>query len=188
MVFSTSRGFSLLELILVLLIATLLASLSAPGLGRMLQRQQGDAAINELARTFSFARSAAVARSHVVTLCGSSDSTRCNGAWEVGLLVFADLDADGVVDVGEPLLKQTSLKANGGSMQLRSFPRKLTVQFDALGFTYKKQNGSLIWCAASRDPHLAQQLIFIRTGRARLARDSDGDGIREGADGRPIVC
>jgi type IV fimbrial biogenesis protein FimT len=187
-VLNAPRGFSLLELLLVVLIATLLASLSAPGLGRMLQRQQSDAAINELARTFSFARSAAVARSQVVTLCGSSNSTSCNGAWESGLLVFADLDADSVVDMGEPLLKQTAIKANGGSMQLRSFPRKLTVQFDALGFTYKKQNGSFIWCPANRDPQLAQQLIFIRTGRARMARDSDGDGIRESANGSPLSC
>ena len=56
-----------------------------------------------------------------------------------------------------------------------------------MGFT-RDQNGNFTWCPGNGDVRLARQLIVNAAGRLREALDSDGDGVREGANGRPIGC
>ena len=185
--YPSAHGLTLLEMLVALATSVLLVVLAVPGLGSTLRKNQSEALVNELVRLLAYARSEAVTRGRTVTLCHSSDGLRCVGQWEQGLLVFADLNEDGDFNGDDQVLRQTSFKPGLGTLQLRSFPNRQYVQFVSAGFT-NKQNGSFTWCPADQDLELAQQIIFIQSGRTRLARDTNGDKIREGADGKPLSC
>lgn len=182
-----ARGLTLLELMIVLAVCALLVGLAAPGLGSVLKKNEGETLINAVTGLMNFARNSAVTSDRVVTLCRSADAHSCGGQWEQGMLVFADLDANGKFDGDDQLLRQTRLNASAGSLVLRSFPNRQYVQYDRNGFT-RGQNGTFTWCPIDGVAAWAQQAIFTQSGRVRLAHDSNGDGIREGSDGKPLSC
>ena len=181
----TLRGYTLLELLTILAIIAILASSAMPDLGKFVQAHAGQIFIHELARTLSMARTTAVTSGSIVTLCRSRDGLACNGTWDDGMLLFTDHNSDRIPN-GNDLLLQHS-RGIEGSLRLRSFPNRQYVQFTPLGFT-NKQNGSFTWCPPGQAAELAQQLIFSQSGRTRLARDANGDGLREGTNGGPLTC
>ena len=60
-------------------------------------------------------------------------------------------------------------------------------QFTPLGHA-RGTMGNITWCAQQDSPDKRQQLIITLSGRVRLAIDTNGDGIREKADGSKISC
>ncbi|HTR00518.1 MAG TPA: GspH/FimT family pseudopilin, partial [Candidatus Acidoferrum sp.] len=161
------RGFTLIEILIVLAIGALLLGLSAPGLGRVVQAQQGEAVINDLARLLNYARNAAVTADGTVTVCRSGDGLSCGGKWEQGALVFIDRNGDGAFDAGDQLLQRKTFADGKGSLVQRAFPNRQYLQFSAEGFTHG-QNGTFTWCAPDGSPQLAQQLVYMQSGRVRL--------------------
>lgn len=180
-------GFTLLELMVVIAVVGILAGMSMPGLSTMLQTNAAETLLNDLARTMSMARASAVSRGQLVTLCRSADKKSCSGEWHSGMLVFLDRDGDRIVDAGEEVLHVTSAATMPGTLKLRSFPNKQYLQFTPAGLI-NNQTGNFTWCPADNDARQAQQLIFNITGRVRFAVDADHDGLREGADGKPLSC
>ena len=182
-----ARGVTLLELLIALAICALLFGMAVPGLGTTIRKNEGEAVVNEVQRLMAYARSEAITQGRNVTLCRSNNGTSCGGEWEQGVLMFADLNADGVFNGADQLLRQSTFTPGTGTLRLHSYPNRQYVQFVAEGFT-RGQSGNFTWCPADHNAQLAQQVIFIQSGRARLARDSNGDGIREAADGKPLSC
>lgn len=103
-----AAGVTLLELLVVLAVAGILAALGAPRLRVMAANRQMEAAVEFLEADFRFARSEALKRGHSVTICRSSNATTCEpqaGSWSVGWIVFDDRDGDGDVSTGESVLR-----------------------------------------------------------------------------------
>ena len=102
-----SNGFTLLELLVVLAVTALLLSVGLPAFNTLGARSQQTTEINRFVRHLQLARSYAVktGRSHV--LCPSKDQQQCLGetTWELGYLLFEDLDDDGLRDPRERLLR-----------------------------------------------------------------------------------
>lgn len=96
-----------MELMLVLAIAALLATLAAPAYQRFLLQRGMQAAVDALVGDLRYARSEALARSARVSVCSSRDGASCLATpdWAAGWIVFADADGDGVVDAGERVLR-----------------------------------------------------------------------------------
>jgi type IV fimbrial biogenesis protein FimT len=59
-----------------------------------------------LAESMTRARTEAIRRAHRVNLCKSSDRAQCAdlGSWEGGFLMYVDINHDGHIDAGEPVL------------------------------------------------------------------------------------
>lgn len=186
--YSKARGFTFVEMLIALSVCVLLFGMAMPGLGSIITKTESEIVVNDVVRLMAYARNAAVTEGSTVTLCRSADGHSCGGQWEQGVLLFTDINEDGTFDEGEDrILRQTNFKPGLGTLRLRSFPNRQYLQFTALGFT-NKQNGTFTWCPADHNAELAQQIIFIQSGRTRLARDTNGDKIREGTDGKPISC
>lgn len=187
-----NRGITLIELLAAITMLVILASTALPELQISTHRTAGETAITELARLIAKGRADAVNHGSLVSLCSLQQLTpapKCRkGEWLSPLTLFIDRNGDSVLDGQDQILSERSLPAVAGSLLFRSFPAGRTaLQFDALGFT-NHQTGNFSWCADTGDAHTAHQLIFNNTGRTRLARDSDGDGIREGANGNNLIC
>ena len=180
-------GFTLFELMISLSILGVLAMLSVPGLSAMLQTNAAEALINDLARTMSMARASGVSQGRMVTMCRSKDNKGCNGEWRDGILVFVDHDGNHIVNTIDEILHIAPGTKIPGTLILRSFPNKQYLQFTSAGII-NNQTGNFTWCPADKNAKLAQQLIFNITGRVRIAIDADNDGIKEGADGKPLSC
>jgi type IV fimbrial biogenesis protein FimT len=108
------EGFTLLELLTALAISAIIAGIAIPSLRDMTMRQRMTGAAQDLHADLALARSEAVTRATNVTVCPSSDLATCtNDGWANGRLVFVDPNANGAIDVGELVVKQSEPLAAG---------------------------------------------------------------------------
>src|SRR5438034_2553224 len=83
-------GWTLIELMVVLAVATLLLTALAPQYGDWIAGSQLANEAQQLAASMNLARSEAIKRGQRVNLCRTADRRRCSGAagWEAGWLVY----------------------------------------------------------------------------------------------------
>jgi type IV fimbrial biogenesis protein FimT len=100
------RGFTLIELVIVLAIVATLCTISMPSLASLVSSTRARSAQNTLVTTLALARTAALSRQTEITLCPSSDQNHCDPGlwWHHGWIVFEDRDHDGQHSANEPLL------------------------------------------------------------------------------------
>ena len=98
------RGFTLLELIIVLIISMLLITIGIPGFQTLIQNNRLTAVASSIQTNLLFARSQSVSYLNYVTVC-PLESNVCTNNWISGIDVFIDSDKNGSYDSGEVLLK-----------------------------------------------------------------------------------
>ena len=120
---------------------------------------------------------------------GNPSQERCGrrNTWHNGALVFLDRNANGRFDGSDVLLRRIPRLGEGERFYWRSFRNRSYLMIRPSGLT-DWQNGNLLYCPASGDPRFARQIVINAQGRVRHARDSDGDGIVEDAQGRAVDC
>jgi len=182
------RGFTLIELLLCLGICVfLLLQVAQPHFAKRHKQLQVDAMMRELQDNISMARLAAITESTMVTFCRSMDGLHCGGSWLDGTILFTDHNEDRVINGADRLLFRSVPFALEGRLRFNSFGNKQYLQLTPRGIT-NFQNGNFTWCPANGDTHLIRQLILSYSGRTRMARDSNGDGIVENSQGQNVTC
>ena len=112
---------------------------------------------------------------------------QCGAPWSQGSVVFEDANMDGRLNAGESVLRVTPARAQAGAIYWRSFGNRAALVFTPHGYT-DNQSGSFTLCPLDGDPALARQVVVNRTGRVRLSRDRNGDGVFEDGTGKPLRC
>ncbi len=182
-----SQGLTVIELLITLFILSLLTAIALPDFEEMLQQKRIDLTAKELRQAIEVARTAAITKNSIVTICRSKQGNSCSGQWQDGVLVFVDYNADRKLDVEDIPVRHFTFSQFKGDITWRAFQNRQYLQITALGFT-NYQNGNFTLCPANGDLTQARQLIITRTARVRHAQDSNGDGIREDSRGRPVRC
>lgn len=81
-------GFTLIEIMVVVALIAILASLAVPSWTQLLVRNSVRASINDFSLSLQFARSQAVLLNSPVTVCPSDDGTNCTATnYEAGWIV-----------------------------------------------------------------------------------------------------
>lgn len=175
------RGFTLVELVITLAIATILVTMAIPSFQATIRNNQIVAQTNELITALNLARSEAITQGVRVAICkrsGNACSTTVN--WENGWIVFTDRDNDGSIDDDG----NTTLCETGEDCVLRVY--------DGLPQNYTLRTGGTF------DDWIAYLPSGLSRGSGGLANDtfrlcsksagtSGARAIRVSATGRPMV-
>ena len=80
-----SKGFTLIELMISVVVASILLTVAVPNFFSMIQNNRMSATANSLVSALNFARSEAVRRGGTVRVCNTTNATTCaNGVDWVG--------------------------------------------------------------------------------------------------------
>lgn len=171
---SAARGFTLVELLGVLLVSAVTLSLAAPWLQNLLATHRLSTATNSFVGAFHLARQAAIQRHRTVALCAGESGTchnRANWDWAKGWIVFVDPNRNGVRDADEPLL-YTGDGAHPSLLARGNAPLNTSVIFTAQGFAEQPGGafaaGRLRICTPMPLVHNAHDLVLAKSGRLRL--------------------
>ena len=158
-------GFSLLELLITVLAASLILSLGVPSLAATLAKNRQTVEINALFHALYLARKESLRRRQVVSLCPSTNGNSCSGGmdWSAGWIMFenADRDEPPERDAGEALVY--AHRATSG-VRITANRRGFTSR----GVRKRATNGTFVICdpAARIAP---KALVVSYTGRPRVA-------------------
>jgi type IV fimbrial biogenesis protein FimT len=97
------KGLTLIELVVTLAVALILLTMGIPMFSSITANNRATTQTNSIVTALQVARSEAVKRGVEVSVCSkNSGSTACGGNndWLNGMLVYEDLDEDGVYDNG----------------------------------------------------------------------------------------
>lgn len=189
------RGFTLIELMMVLVLIAILLGLGGPSFQDSLQRNRLQSTLNEMAGALALARGEAVVRTQPVALCPSTDTVTCGGAaWETGYLVFVDdgdgtggAAADGARNGNEELLRIGEPAPAGVTVRTLGFNGTNNVVFQRDGRVQQNNRGTFTICDA-RGAAEARGLVVEVSGQTRLAADTNGDGALEDHLVTALVC
>ena len=174
-------GFTLLELIITLALAAIIVTVAVPAFQETISRNRRATQANDLVSALSLARSEAIKRGEMVTICQSDDQASCteDEEWEKGWLVFVDSNAAGgdnvgELDAGEELLRVYQGLSGGNTLRvtdtfedyLSYLPDGLSLGSDGLA------NGTFSLCDYDEDETEARYIVINVTGRVRV-RDYD---------------
>ncbi len=179
------KGFTLVELLITIAIASMVATIGMPSFTQTIRNSRLTTNANELVTSLSFARSEAVKRNQTITI------RRAGTEWESGWTVFVDLDGDGN-GIPEGDTTDTVLRVYAGlpdNYTLRSTGIN-RVTFQASGIS---GNGSFVLCENSDgnnipEANTSKVVIINSVGRVRMGIDADDDGIPEKDGGELASC
>jgi type IV fimbrial biogenesis protein FimT len=166
-----SRGFTLVELLVVLAVGSILLAIAIPSYAFLVNTNRLAAATNALVSSLQLARSEAIKRATRVTVCKSSNAMTaqpsCNAAaaWQDGWIIFVDGSTKGMADGADEVLRvygpgNISYTASNFNSYISFLPHGRSQGPNGLG------NGTFSLCLAGE----LRKIILNSTGRIRLGK------------------
>jgi type IV fimbrial biogenesis protein FimT len=165
------RGLTMVELMITVGIAAILAAVAAPSLRESLLNWRMTSQANDLLSDLSMARGQAATQGVIVTVCASSNGTSCTGAWAEGRIIFTDADANATVDAGtDRILRVSAAAITGTTIAEANLSTAGRVQFRPTGLAAGVAGGgaTLKLCDGRTGPH-GRTITVLLTGRASSA-------------------
>lgn len=162
-------GFTLLEIMLVLVIVGVVAGIAVPNLRQFLDKTRVSTHANELVSDLNFARTESVTRGRQITVCGSADGISCAvdvTGWSVGRIIFVDADKNGSRSGSETLLRQGGAVDPKISVSSSGFPNDTYIAFLPYGGLSPSGSGAFAVCPVIPAPNApGRQVAVVSTGR-----------------------
>ena len=162
------RGFTLIELMVVLAIAAIILSVGIPSFRTMLQNQRMTSTVNGLFASMNLARSEALKRGmpvHLSTADGGID-------WRKGWVVFVDSNGTGQPDAGDEVIFKHDEVPNGMIIEPKFTSKSVKyLTYNGNGRTQingsnsAPQAGSFL---VTLDSQIERKIVINFLGRARV--------------------
>lgn len=175
-----SGGVTLIELMTVLVVLGILASMAAPSFLDMLQRNRVATRINAFVGDLQFARSEAIRQGIPVTVCASSDGRSCIGraTWNTGWIIFADPDSNGTRDedgTAEQVLRVQAAWKGSDSFTASTGIAAITYGRDGLAIGLPASASALLTLRTSPVNDSATRCVQINfAGHQKVLRANEG--------------
>ena len=173
-----NSGFSFIELITTLSVATVLLAIGVPSFQTLTQSNRMTTAVNNVVVHLNLARSEAVKRGIDIVLCPSEDGQDCKDTmlWDEEIIMFTDKNGNRHVDQEEELIRYINL--NPESIRITTTVKRRKAVYDPRGFSMG-YNVTFTFCDIRNkiDP---KSVIISNSGRARISDTK--------SDGTPLDC
>lgn len=171
-----SRGVTLIETVCTAAILAVLAAIAVPSFNHIRYNAERTTAVNNFFHSLFLARSEAIKRGRIVSLCRSANAQTCSNEhteWTEGWIVFVNVNREEPAqrDAGEELL------AVYPGWQLGSITSN-RVTYSFRPHVQGVVNGTIVFCDPRGGEH-ARAIIISHTGRPRVsAKDASGRRLR----------
>lgn len=173
------KGFTSIELLLSLALASIFLTIAIPTFSKMLSQNQQLAQLYTLFSHHQLARSEAIKSNQPILLCKSSDGRQCTpkASWSDGWLIFSDTDNDKKISAGEQIIQIQQALVENLSLQYKGFGSHNYIRYFPSGRS--STNGTFTLCSQF-DESKAKSFIIARSGRARIDTKTSG--------GKSLTC
>lgn len=168
-------GFTLLELLITVAVAAILAALAAPGFASLINSNRLSAQANEVVASLQLARTEAIKQNRRVIICRSTNGTSCAGAgqWDQWI-TFIDMDSNGSPAAAE-IIRVFTAKA---PLQLTSTNASITFRADGMA---RDAGGALldnavVVCIPTTRPAENRRTVTLAAGSRISSASSNGAG------------
>ena len=160
------RGFTLIELIVVLSIAAINSALAAPSFAEMIRNHRLTTQANDILSQLYYARSEAIRRGVQVSIRSTSN---INSDWTSGWQIFADADADGQFDNGTDVLLRVREPLDGNYTLTSGNNYQTWLAYLPSGYPAAGLGNDTFTLCAGNDANRARTITVNNTGRASIS-------------------
>lgn len=172
---SKNQGLSLIELTIITALLAIIAGFASASLGSLVNTSRHIAIVNETQRMFSLARSYAVSRGTLTTICPLSSEQKCSDNWNAPISIFPDANNDKQPD-NAVIYREVSLAIKGTTLYSRTAGRGY-FQLAPDGMSHGTI-GSIVACSSIKQSKFEMTYMALNMGgRLRILRDDDKDGV-----------
>lgn len=190
------RGFTLVEMMMVVFIIAILFSVGVPSFDGLVKRNTVEGLQMKLASAVSTARSEASSRNAVISICPSDNAVSCGGSWSDGWISFEDDDTDGKITAGEVLVdvyEHSSEYTLSAADSAKAAVSQLS--FSPQGFMQGSESTLFTICAPNAKLEYARGLFVNSSGLMIKTNDSgdsdtthDNPFTGDAVDPEDLVC
>ena len=163
-----NRGFTLVELLVVVIVLGVLLGLAAPAFSAMLERNRAMATFHQLTASLASARLAAVRAGYPVSVCPTQDGQRCRRdlVWDDGWMIYLDPARNDHPATTNDIVQHVD--GPGGPITVRSSVGRNRIRFQPTGWA-SGANLSLRICSRTQ-ARLLGAVVVNNAGRPRTER------------------
>ncbi len=171
----TTTGFTLIELMVVVAVLAITLSIAVPGMQRTVSNTRLRAEASRLLSALNLARSEAIARNDLVSVCpssfGSDGIARCSRSYADGWIVFNNRDKDRVVDKdSEEIIRVFSGLPSGYSLTNKAGTIDAYEVISYYPDGSSRKNRTLMICPAAGRSVPSWSVVMNLVGRPRMAK------------------
>ena len=167
-----SEGLTMLELIIVLMIAGITLSYAVPTYQQMILRQQMRISMDAFNTSLSLARNSVMSKNQTVVVCPSIDGQHCNDEkYELGWIVFVDNNENRQREKSSESLIWMQAQLNKTFTLRATRAYRHSIAYLPNGRLARGFSGNVTLCVKNQ-VDLASKIIMIASGRLRYENHS----------------